>query len=103
MSTGLSAEHLQAICGVLSSCSKVQEVILFGSRAMGNFKPYSDIDLCLCGESLCFDDIVSLRVKLDKLPLVVNIDLLAENMIQSQALLDHIHARGHTIYKRNSK
>lgn len=101
MNTGISAAHTQAICDILASCPRVQEVILFGSRAMGNYKPASDIDLCLRGDDISFDDVIALRVKLNDLPLVVDIDLLAENMIQSAPLLEHIHTKGILIFQKN--
>lgn len=96
MNSGISPEHKQAICDILTSCPKVHEVVLFASRAMGNFKPASDIDLCLRGPDLTFDDLLSLRVQLSALPLVVDIDLVAECMIQSSALLEHIKTKGVT-------
>ena len=94
MNSGISSEHKQAICDILKTCPRVREVVLFGSRAMGNFKPSSEIDLCLRGPDLSFDDLLSLRVKLNDLPLVVDIDLVAECMIQSPTLLEHVKNKG---------
>ena len=44
MNDGLTDAQRHMIAGVLSSCPAVQKAILFGSRAMGNYKPASDIE-----------------------------------------------------------
>ena len=93
MNSGISPDLNQAICDILTSCPRVREVVLFGSRAMGNFKPASDIDLCLRGADLSFDDLLTLRVKLNNLTMAVDIDLIAECMIQSPALLEYIRTK----------
>ena len=45
MKFGLSSQVIQKIKGVFSSHPEVEAVILYGSRAMGNFKAGSDVDL----------------------------------------------------------
>ncbi len=48
---GLSKENVQIIKRIISNCIKnVEKVALFGSRAKGTFKKYSDIDLVLYGD-----------------------------------------------------
>ena len=44
---GLSAEQLQAVVQRLVACGDLQAVVLFGSRARGEAKPDSDLDLAL--------------------------------------------------------
>ena len=44
---GLSAEQLQAVVQRLAACGDLQAVVLFGSRARGEAKPDSDLDLAL--------------------------------------------------------
>ena len=43
----LSAEQLQAVVQRLAACGDLQAVVLFGSRARGEAKPDSDLDLAL--------------------------------------------------------
>ena len=47
MNHGLSATVVAAINRVLARCPEVERAVLYGSRAKGNFKPGSDIDLTL--------------------------------------------------------
>ena len=49
---GLKEETINQIKEVISHYQQVDEVILYGSRAMGNFKRGSDIDLTLKGKEL---------------------------------------------------
>ncbi|WP_442762968.1 nucleotidyltransferase domain-containing protein, partial [Malikia spinosa] len=46
-STGLPAHAVQAIQQVLAACPAVEQAVLYGSRAKGNYKRGSDIDLTL--------------------------------------------------------
>ena len=46
---GLPQQACQRLLDVLQQSPKVQEVWLFGSRAMGRYREGSDLDLCLVG------------------------------------------------------
>ena len=47
---GLKETVIEQIAGVLSGHSEVESAILYGSRAKGNYRKGSDIDLTLTGE-----------------------------------------------------
>ena len=49
MKYGLSEQTLQKIRDVFNQYSQVEEVVLYGSRARGDYKNGSDIDLTLRG------------------------------------------------------
>ena len=80
--------------------AQIQQAVLYGSRAKGTHTPGSDIDLVLKGESLTLEDLLRLRVDLDKLNLPYTIDLSIYNQIQEPDLLDHIHRVGTVIYEK---
>jgi len=44
---GISQSLLEQIIAVISSCASVERAVVFGSRATGNFKKNSDIDLAI--------------------------------------------------------
>ena len=50
MKYGLEEQTLQTIFLIFGKYPEVEEVILYGSRAKGNFKPFSDIDITLKGK-----------------------------------------------------
>ena len=47
---GLLDRNLKFILEAISKYPEIEEVIIFGSRAMGNYKKGSDIDLALKGK-----------------------------------------------------
>lgn len=100
MNCGLSATDITDIKKVFAGSPQVDEVILFGSRAMGTFKPGSDIDLAIVSESLTFNDLLVLGTQLEKLGLLYSVDLQHLNKIKDPDVLDHITRVGKVFYKR---
>ena len=49
---GLPASAIEKILGILADYPAIDQVILYGSRAKGNYRPGSDIDLCLQAPTL---------------------------------------------------
>ena len=72
---GLPPEASARLLAVLSAEPAVQEVWLYGSRAMGRFRSGSDIDLTLVAPRLRHDDRLRLMGALDDLLLPWSIDL----------------------------
>lgn len=66
-STGLRGLDIQLIHNVLRQYPKVTEAILYGSRANGNYRPGSDIDLTLRGDQLSHSDLLDIEQSLDDL------------------------------------
>jgi len=75
MRHGLKEQTIEGICGVFARHPLVEKAMLYGSRAMGNFKPGSDIDLALFGESLTSLELGLIDEELDDLLLPYQIDL----------------------------
>ena len=90
---GISQNALDKIKTVLFSMQGVEQVILYGSRAKGNYKEGSDIDLTIKG-NLTFDDLIKMSVNLDDLNLPWKIDLSLYNQIENKELLEHIDRVG---------
>ena len=98
---GLKQSTLQDIQKVFSTFSEVEEVVLYGSRAKGNFKKGSDIDLTIKGENLNLKIINKISLSLDNLYLPYTFDLSIFNHISSSELIDHIQRVGKVFYKKN--
>ena len=101
MKYGLSEATLEEILTVFRENSQVYEVILFGSRAKGTFRPGSDIDLAVKGK-LTFQEFLQLLVKLDDLELIYKIDAIQYSTIKSQELLDHIDRVGVSLLQKST-
>jgi predicted nucleotidyltransferase len=100
--TGLTEQTIENVTGVLARHPKVESAILYGSRAKGNFKNGSDIDLTLVGAELAYRDLLAITGELDELLLPYTIDLSIFHQLEHQALIDHIQRVGIPIYKAES-
>lgn len=103
MRFGLKEKDIEKIHQVFSSVSQVEEAILYGSRAKGNFRNGSDIDIVLKGKELDLRLMNQLSVKLDDLLLPYMLDLSVYKQISDPDLLDHIRRVGVIFYQKKLK
>lgn len=96
MKLGLSEKHLQLIVEVLKQAN-IDRAVVFGSRAKGNWRENSDIDIAVFGAGV---NVGSLAVQLDELPMPYKFDIVDYNSINSCALGQHIDRVGIEIYKK---
>ena len=95
---GLPATTLARICGELARTAHVQRALIFGSRAKGNYRTGSDIDIALIGPALTDAEQSSLEDRLEELMLPYTIDLCRVETIHNPALLEHIQRVGIQVY-----
>ncbi len=91
---GIKAEHWSKICTIIQALPFTIEIILFGSRAKGNYKPGSDIDICLKSEKLSSQDLVGLSVQIDELNLPWVVDILHYESLTNNELKELIDRVG---------
>jgi len=101
MMFGLEQDDIDRIQAVLSSFTEIEKAILYGSRAKGNYKPVSDIDLTLIGESLNLDILNQLENQLDDLLLPYTFDISIFKQITNSDLIEHINRVGIVYYSKN--
>ena len=100
MKYGLRQHTVDQICAVLAQYSQVERAVLYGSRAKGNYKPGSDIDLTLFGTGLIPRLCASIAEALDDLLLPYTIDLSLFEKLQHPELEAHIQRVGRVFYAR---
>ena len=91
---GIPKSAWAQIVSVLAQQPKVARVRLFGSRAKGQFRPASDIDLCIDAPELSLSEKFALETRLDDLLLPWKVDLAVWHMIDQPALRQHIERVG---------
>ena len=102
MKYGLPKSTIQKVCTVLNHYPQVEKAILYGSRAKGNYKNGSDIDLTLRGGSdLSLNVIYKILDDLDELLLPYTIDLSIFNDIGDPDVVEHIQRVGVTFYDKS--
>ena len=75
---------------------------MYGSRAKGNYRNGSDIDLTLIGKKLDLSKQFIIETELDDLLLPYKIDLSIYHKIENQDLIDHIKRVGSLFYKKEN-
>jgi predicted nucleotidyltransferase len=100
MKFGLPDRVIARLVEVLSQNESIERTVLFGSRAKGTYHEGSDIDLCLTGTDINLSVLSRLEARIDDLDMPWKVDLVPEAMIDSKALLDHIHRVGAVLYER---
>lgn len=97
---GLKTKDIALLRKTFSRFPELHEVRIFGSRAMGNFKPGSDVDLALFGEKQleCTTRISALLN--EELPLPYFFDVVDYSQITNPDFLTHIKQYGKVIYSK---
>lgn len=98
---GLDENTLQKIRGVFARYSEIEKAVIYGSRAMGNYKRGSDIDITLFGGSdLTLNILYKIMNDLDDLLLPYTIDLSIFHQIRDPDVIEQIKRRGSTFYNK---
>ena len=100
---GLSEKSMSIIHGIYAKYPQIAKVIVYGSRAKGNYREGSDIDMTIIADGeFTLDDRLHVMSDFDDsmLPYLVDISNFSE--LQNQDLIDHIQRRGKIIYERSN-
>ena len=91
---------LRYIQEAIKKYSEIDEAIIFGSRAMGNYKKGSDVDIALKGQNVNRRTVTRLSDDLNEVyPLPYFFDVISYNDISNEELKKHIDSAGKTIFK----
>jgi predicted nucleotidyltransferase len=96
----LKQSDLRAIVGTIEKFPQVLGAAIFGSRAKGDHKRYSDVDIVLYGD-LDSIDVERIIADLEELPLLYQFDVAAYDLVKSPELRRHIERRAISIYEKN--
>jgi uncharacterized protein len=99
LSFGLKETTIEKIRGVLARYPEIEKAVLYGSRAKGNYRNGSDIDLTLVGDGLTHNQLLRIEMEIDDLLLPYKMDLSLYRQIENPSLLEHIARVGITFYQ----
>lgn len=100
MPFGLTDNQIELLRSIFSKHTAVDEVLVYGSRAKGNYTERSDIDLVLKENTANRHLIGQLLLEIDDSDLPYQVDLQDYNKIKNSALRNHINRVGQLLYKR---
>ena len=98
---GLLDRDLKYIIKALEQHDEIEKAVIFGSRAMGNYKKGSDVDIAIVGENVSSSIIYKLEDCLNEVyPLPYFFDIIQYNKLTNENLIKHIDTQGKIIYTK---
>ena len=91
---GLDSKVTVALKTVFSKYQAIEKVLIYGSRAKGNFREGSDIDLALVAPGLNLSDMLKIENEIEELMLPYKVDLSLFHLIENSDVVEHIRRVG---------
>ena len=97
---GLTDPEIQQLKVYLAAIPEIKRAWIYGSRAKGNYKDFSDVDLTLEGVALTRRHLLRLATQLHDSSLPYQFDLSLYDTLKNPDLLSHIGRCGRIIYEK---
>lgn len=97
---GLNAKNTKIICDILAKYPEVETAIIYGSRAKGNYRLGSDVDLTFKGENLTTSILSKIWHELDDSDSPYLFDISVYHQLTHQPFIEHIDRVGQVFYQR---
>jgi len=97
---GLKEETIDKINAVFAKYPEVEEVIVYGSRAKGNYREGSDIDITLKGNTLKDEIRSKIWLDIDDLNTPYLFDISIFEKLNAPSLEEHIKRVGKVFYRK---
>jgi len=98
MPYGLKQDTIDKIISVFAKYPQIKRVILYGSRAKGNYRNGSDIDLTIISNNISLQELHKIENEIDDLLLPYKLDISIFKHIKNKNLIDHISRVGQDFY-----
>lgn len=99
---GLSDTVISELNNIFKRYPHIDEVVIFGSRAKGNYTNGSDIDLAVKGE-ITPDEILKINLDIDNLELLYKVDAISYKEKIETPIGRHIDRVAKLFYKKEVK
>lgn len=100
MKFGLAEDLILKINLIFAKYPSIEEVVIYGSRAKGNYRPGSDIDITLKGPQIEGSILSKIEEEIDDLNSPYLFDISIFNKLKSPDLESHIQRIGQVFYKK---
>ena len=99
MKYGLSDQTLNTLNEIFQKYPGIEAVLLYGSRAKGNFRNGSDIDLTIkAADNFSFSDLLKISGDFDDSNLPYLVDVSVYERLSNDSLKAHIDRVGKVLY-----
>lgn len=101
MNFGIPDSSIKIICDTLLKIPEIEKAAIFGSRAMGNYKNGSDVDLVIYGSKVTVETINKLSIILnEEVPLPYYFDVVNYESLDNQQMKIHLDTYARIFYTR---
>jgi len=101
MNFGLRDGDLDNIIATIQQFCEIEKAAIFGSRAKGNYKPGSDLDIAIWGDDISFSTISRLHAILEEeSPMPYFFDIVDYSHLNHEELKSHIDRAGIVFFTR---
>lgn len=97
---GLSDLTISDLRKVFSKYQNIKKVVIFGSRAKGNYREGSDIDLAVIGDGISRAQITDICLRIEDLGLLYKVDVLDYYKYKDTPIGEHIARVAKTFYEQ---
>lgn len=98
---GINEKSMELLLDTFSKYPQIEEVILFGSRAKGNYKRGSDIDIAIKGKQCSADLALKLQSYInEELLIPYMVDIVDYQSLNHVELKNYIDRVGKSIYHK---
>jgi len=96
---GIYQKTTDELMSIFKKYDNIEKVIIYGSRAKGNYREGSDIDLTLIG-NVERQDLMNILDEIDDSYIPYLFDISIYNQLNSESLKEHINRVGKVFYKK---
>ena len=98
---GLSQKSIPIIQDIYSQFPSIKKVLVYGSRAMGNFRDGSDIDMTIIADdNFSTDELYKIKLLFDDSMLPYLVDISDFSKLKNTDLIEHINRNGKILYEK---
>ena len=97
---GMTDDELNLLCSLFARHKEIEQVILYGSRARGTHKPFSDVDITLLGVGLNRSHLNRLMADIDESSLPYSFDISLYAKLTNPDLISQIEKTGVILFQR---
>lgn len=101
---GLTEKDRNDMLNAIKRFTEVDRAVLFGSRAKGNYKHGSDVDISIDGRKVTHKTVIALSSFLnEETRMPYHFDIIHFDSIKNQELKDHISGIGIVLYEKSDQ
>ncbi|MCK4260679.1 MAG: nucleotidyltransferase domain-containing protein [Halanaerobiales bacterium] len=99
MKFGLKDNELKNIVKAIKGFKQIEKAVIFGSRARGDYKRTSDIDIAIYSKQITSTELNLLRDQLSELDVIYKIDVVDFYGLRKEGLIKNIEDEGEEIFR----